>query len=372
MSELGDLLELLYRAHSSWRTVRMETRDWTHRDRAELAFERHRERTAAVAYARSVQLAGRDPAPVETTSRAVTWVHADGRYRHERGEAGYRMTQVFDGSRVWIYSADFGAVVHDRHSAALDDDLLDPRPVMVALDLEVLGRRDHVGRRALEARGIPRDDRHDHGLAVPPGADEVLLLVEAERGVLLRKEARFDGEPFQIRDVIEIAFDEEPPVGTFAFEPPPGEEIRSAEDASRPEHLTLEEAARRCSFTVYAPTKLTPDWRLVVVYRAAGERPPIPETVHLLLHDDALHHFAIEESAEPPLAWRDDAPTIVERDGLEVRAFAGEGRGTQAEVQLERDGTHVRLSSDSLPVESLIDVAASLEPAPTEPPSIVA
>jgi outer membrane lipoprotein-sorting protein len=371
VSELGDLLELLYRARSSWRTVHMETREWTHYERAKRAFERFNARTETARATGAVQLTGGGATPVETSSLVCTWVDDHGRYREERDDGGYPMTRVSDGVHSWTYSPTMGAIVQDD-AAGLENELLDPTPLIAALELEVLGQRDYRGRAAIDARGLPRNGRRFGPPAVPPGADDIRLVVDLERGVVLRKEARLDGQPFSVREVLELSFDEEPPAGTFVFEPPPGEEIRSAEEAFHAEHLTIEEAARRCAFTVYAPSNLAGNWRVFAVYRTASERPPLPESVDLVLHDDALHHVLIEESPERSLAWRDDSPRVIPRDGVELRVFEGRQPGPPAEVQLERNGTHVRVSSDNLPAETLVDVAAALAPAPTEPPPIVA
>ena len=38
MTELGDLLELLHRAHASFRTVRFEAHEWRHTSRTQAAY----------------------------------------------------------------------------------------------------------------------------------------------------------------------------------------------------------------------------------------------------------------------------------------------------------------------------------------------
>jgi hypothetical protein len=66
------------------------------------------------------------------------------------------------------------------------------------------------------------------------------------------------------------------------------------------------------------------------------------------------------------LAWRTDPPRIVERDGVELRLIEGK----PLELHLERGGTHLRISSGTLDADALVELAASLVEAPTEPPPL--
>ena len=52
------------------------------------------------------------------------------------------------------------------------------------------------------------------------GADEYEVVVDAERGVLLRCASRLGGEDFDALEVEEIHFDEHFPEGTFASRDP--------------------------------------------------------------------------------------------------------------------------------------------------------
>ena len=91
MSELRELLELLYLAGTRWLTVRHTLDDWTHLDRQQDANER------------SLGLEGTSPpqsyGEIEATTR--TWVDARGPFRQER----QGMTLVHDGARTWIATA---------------------------------------------------------------------------------------------------------------------------------------------------------------------------------------------------------------------------------------------------------------------------
>ena len=58
-----------------------------------------------------------------------------------------------------------------------------------------------------------------------------------------------------------------------------------------------------------------------------------------------------------------------ERDGRAVHVYQ---EGDERQLEAEHLGTHVRMFSQSMPTDVLIDLMLSLEPAPTEPPRLVA
>ncbi len=112
------------------------------------------------------------------------------------------------------------------------------------------------------------------------GADEYRLLVERERGVVLRAAALLEGEEFWASEFEELVFDEELPRETFVFEPPPGVEIRGP-DLGLHESVTIEEAARRVSFPVfYIPELPEGRWDLhsLTLRRGSGRRSRSPCT----------------------------------------------------------------------------------------------
>jgi outer membrane lipoprotein-sorting protein len=375
VSELGDLLELLYRADSSWRTIRLSAQEWSHIERTQRAFERYYAVQNPEGGGHVVSLYGSDArdAPQEVTTELRLWAAADGRRRIERESAQGSYSFVFDGNRCWTHTPEFGAIVHESRTMRDEvDEILNSRALIDALMLSVIGTDSFAGRPALSVRGRPRSAGTVHAALIPPGVDEVTLLVDSERGIVLRSEAFLDGEPVRRLDIAEVAYDEEVTPATFVYEAPPGEQVRTQEEAFRVDYVSLEEAARRASFTVWRPRNLAPGWKVLGMHSPRSDRPALDESVHLLFHDDALHSFTIEQSAERLLAWRRDAPEVLVREGIELRVFPVQRPGPPAEVQLERDGTHLRVSSDSLPAGDLVDLAATLVPASTEPPPLLA
>jgi hypothetical protein len=161
-----------------------------------------------------------------------------------------------------------------------------------------------TGCRGLAVRAIPRklSDSPRLGRYVPGGASELELVADAERGVLLRLEARVEGGPFLVIELVEVHFDEVFADDVFVFQPPPGEEVRPhGELPAMPEAMSLEEAARRAPFTVLAPRRLPAGWGVNAIHVAGRDRPPTKPSVMLHLVDPAgLHQFCIGEISLPP------------------------------------------------------------------------
>ena len=124
MTELRDLLELLYLARTRWRMVRLTMDDWTHLDRQQDAHER------------SLGLEGTSPprawGAISDTSH--TWLAADGRFRQERGP----MTLVHDGVRTWISTPESGVIEHGSEGIRpVGDELLEPAVFLPGFDFRI-------------------------------------------------------------------------------------------------------------------------------------------------------------------------------------------------------------------------------------------
>jgi hypothetical protein len=356
MSELRELLELLYLARTRWRTVRLTLDDWTHLERQQDAYER------------SLGLEGtsspHDYGEIEAVTR--TWVDAGGPFRQER----QGMTLVHDGDRTWIATAESGVIEHESQAMRpLGDELLDPAAFLPGFDLTIIKDTTTAGRPSLEVAGKPRPRGFGPVELFPYGADDLLLAVDRERGVILRFEASATGEPIRRLVVTEIAFDEPFADGLFAV---PAGSVRSATEAFPVNHLTLEQAARAASFRLWAPARIAGRWNLSAIHRPETTGPRLPESVHLFLHDsESLHSFGIEQAAEQLLAWRTGEARTVTVGGEELRLIGGSRLpGPPLEVQLVREGTHIRVYSSNLDEDALVEVATALEPAPTEQPPL--
>lgn len=285
--------------------------------------------------------------------------------------------QVTNGARTWTHMPEMGAFVQEREEEA-DESFLDGAPLLAALELELLAETEIAGRRAVRLRGIPRAGAEKRAFfELDHGAEEYELLVDAERGVLLRREARIGGEPFSVNEVLEIAFDEDFPARTFEFEPAPGEDIRSLEEVFggfETEH-DLTGAALKASFPVWIASGLGSGWHLNVTYLPARERPPVPETLFLNYSamGEKIEAFSLHERLATNPLEPDDDTAAVKRSGRTMHVWEPpEHRRARMPtiVRLELEGTAIELHGQGLATERLLDIAAGLRRAPTERPAL--
>lgn len=394
MTNVADVFELMHRGADSFQTVRATIRVWHDHEKNQRAFEREieEEQAADEGTGSIIMLTVGDPeaeppsAEAEETVRL--WLEKPGK-RREEADGPQRRVSVTNGVKSWEYSPEFGAL---EQEADPDDDrgeadaLLHPERLLPSVDIEVVGPTSVAGRQGVRLRARRRraPRRPLFGPLGPvPGADEYDLVVDKERGILLRTEASIDGEPFAISEIVEIAFDESFAPETFQFVPPEGETLHSPEELwGEHEHeFSVEEAAARASFPVWIPSRLPrlPNrhvlgqaWEIQVHYQQGAARPKMPESVSLFYWHDVGTSFTLSETAvrEPldaRLPWE-----AVELDERLYLVWEPEPSRLPVPIQLrvELEGTDVHLSSPELAREELLEVARSLVRAPTEPPSL--
>ena len=375
MTRLGEVLELLHGAGEQARPARLTVVEWTHRSRSAAAFDRfmaeHHGRHAGAAVT-PVASAGSAPAAPQETSRTTRLaLESPTRYREESAglQAGKRY-QVRDGERWVVWDADWGAVTDQTEQegappAASYAFLLDPVAIVGAYRLEAAGTVEVAGRAAQSVRAVPRTGA-DGATAIVfdlgPGADELELAVDAERGAL-RADARLRGEPFRRLEVTEIAFG---PIHAEAIEPAlPAGVVASG--WLRPERLSLHELQRAAPFRVLAPARIPDGWRLVEsLFTAARARPAIEAEVSLVYaspngaYTVGVGQRAASATRRDWLEWT--------RDRELALADAGEHAEPRYHVRVERDGTLVELAGSDLTL--LCDLARALAPAPAEAPRL--
>jgi hypothetical protein len=358
VTALGELLELLDGAGRSFRTVRMATLHRTVTAGQLAALERH----AAVLRARGEE---REPwqlrwfreQPAATTEWRLRLRHEPPRrWRVERGDSVF----VDDGAREWHYDPPGPASVLRSQSATRwgVEHLLEPTRLLPGIRLEPAGETTWIGRRVLRARAVSRkldDAVLDEWLV--PGADVHELLVDAERGTVLRLASLLDGTEIGVTAVEEIAFDEDP-AGWFVFDPPPGVSVLDAEERLEPEEVSLAEAAARAPFVVLAPRRVPAGATVHVLYAADPERWGRPPAVGIRLELPGARSLSLSEGPEQGWGADEEEWEVHEREGRRILARDMMG---QRQARTEHLGTRVSLVSD-LPVETLVEIAASLEP----------
>lgn len=237
MGSLAEVLELLHDAEPRWTTLRALGRDWHHNGRSQEAFEAYFAALQATNPPGSVvKLTGYAPThptlpPDETEETWRLWMERGGRKRAEFLVGDDRVTVVFDGPTWWSWSARDGALTNGGranhgHGSGSSLVLLETTPLLAALRLEFLGDEVVIGRAAFSVcgrlRGVDGVANTNALSSFGLGADEYRLAVDAERGVLLRCEARLRAQPFMVTEMIEVAFDGDLPEDLFTIHLPAG------------------------------------------------------------------------------------------------------------------------------------------------------
>ncbi len=332
------------------------------------AWDRHWERQSREGGgAVSLVLVGDDDEPSSARSEATVrlWIEQPARFREEYEGAWGDQLAVSDGQTLWRRVPRLGVLREDASEAAgslFAPLLIDPAPLLPGLEFEVLGETQQARRRAHRVRGLPnRVFWHDpFGLA--PGADEYMLLIDAERGILLRAAALLDGDEFAVSEIDEVAFDEDLPPERFVLELAPGERVRTHEDLAEqfPEEVTLEEAVRRAPFTVWIP-QMRRGWHAEVRYGRPNEDYPTPETVYLHYFNEKKGQLSITETARDEKRGR--SWERVDHEGQEYRVWH-ESRWPRIPtlVRFHKEGTSIEFESGDLDRDELFEIASSLKP----------
>ena len=382
--ELGALLELLHRADAPFTTVQATYRIWRHDERATAAFraeiEEEKRRGAAIS---TFQMTGSSSEPAEREELLRLWRSGD-RLREEReGGRRDRSYGVRVGKLWWQWTQTSGACSNEddpKVGSGVGEELsvmLDPTPLLGALRFDVRGNSQQAGRATITAEAVPRPSGR-HGLRsmelhqLGSGADRYTLDVDAQLGVLLGVVALRNDEPFHHISTVEITFDQPIADETFEFQPSAGETVLGVGRRTRPEHMPLTEAQQRAPFTVLMPGRVPSDWQLHCDFLEASERPPAPTQVSLQYRSESGHenvHLSQSSAADRPSIYDEltsgDGWDEVTRDETVIRVTKPTAHGhAQVQAHLERDGTFVFLTSETLSSEQLITIAAGLRPAP--------
>jgi hypothetical protein len=378
MSDVSELLVLLHGARGRVSTVRATVRMWRHLGRHGAALQR----AGWVGYA---PIGRPEREAVEELVRV--WFAPPDRAREEHEGSHGAWVAVRRGPQWWRYDDVNGAMSNEGapdSRGGIGDELewlLDPAPAMGMLEFDTIAPARRAGRPVLRVRAVPRTAAAGNDGPLmrlgAVGADELLLEVDAERGALLRIESRFEREPIALSEVVEIAFDEAFAEDTFVLEPPPGEAVRSVVDLLPVRHdLTIEQAVALAPFTVWIPARLPADWETQIGFAVGQDRPPMAP--HVFLHyraADGTHSLRIAESpADGPRDVEAEGPggpwREIERNQRHVQTREPSDPWQTAQARVDLDGTRILIQSTDLAADALADVAASLIPAPSEPPQL--
>jgi hypothetical protein len=197
-----------------------------------------------------------------------------------------------------------------------------------------------------------------------------VLIVDADLGVILRQEARLDGEQFQITELRDLAVNAAIDEAVFSFEPPAGEVVRRDRDRTQPRTVSIDEAAALASFRIVSPFWLPRGAVQHVSWTPAEDRPPQPERLLISVQPGSYrdgsreerYHLVIHEEANAPQFGDADWEEI-HHGGCEMRVLERNFHGHRSLiVALTITGTHVWINS-TYPRKTTLKVAASLQAA---------
>ncbi|MEM2002070.1 MAG: hypothetical protein QXT77_05450 [Candidatus Methanomethylicaceae archaeon] len=260
---MKDLLELLYTAHDRFSSLQATFRYWYKSDLMETASKRWtaqqplgsvssefrrvmpwRFRLALWLY-RFFKKEGSKAQETKGTTEFLwrIWLQKPSRWRYESQEVGRAASiSIIDGDRWWYYDptdntlhtnvAPKGMGLRIRKSKiTLSDNLinieqainevpsLDPTFLLVTHTLQLVGSAVHAGREALRVRAVPRRKELIGDPFFWDTADEYDLLVDKERGILLRYSAQLNSQEYAVVSAESVVFDEPIPDNTFSFTP---------------------------------------------------------------------------------------------------------------------------------------------------------
>ena len=387
MSELGDILELMHKASTSFETFAGEFVAVDHPDVAQDAMmEAVKRRSSRIRGARSPTRShtiqarihgGPEPADGPQESRILVWSEPPDRYREQEGDGEEMQLVICDGERWWSYDPFMGALTNgnDADPGASTvrgqcEQLLRPSGLLARQRLNVTGRGERAGRAVIAVHGLRSDDRVRSGGAssmdLVGAGDECWLEVDAERGVLLRLESHLRGQPLMLMEARSVSFDEPLSADIFVFVSPDGLQP-AAEPDHKPERVAIHEAVHKVPFHLFVLDPAQHHWTSSSWFSAARKRPPLPATVTTtyIAAEGGVSAVVIQQAFDPAIQTTRSI-TRIERLGsppIEVL----ETPGGIACVKTVIGQTQLQLSSSDLDAQQLTELARRVQPAPTAP-----
>lgn len=234
MADLADeALDLLSTAGSRWHTLRASGREWRHTALASQAWHAQIERRRAEGQSfSSIRSESKVPRPEETDEEWHLLI--SGAWRRATFVAGRQNVDVVFHEATWwsnghgVSRTNAGAL-NFGHGEGPGEHLVSTGDYPPLIEIRDISAGSWLGRETLDAkvgiRGVlpRRRGRGLHGLVIGD-ADEIILAIERERGVILRAASWYGGSVYRIIEMKEVAFDEQPPPDAFVIRPLPGPE----------------------------------------------------------------------------------------------------------------------------------------------------
>jgi hypothetical protein len=366
VDELADVVAMLRAPGARWRTLQAVGREWRHYALLDEALSASTPQGALGGEEGLVGNSGeRGPEQGEEIWR--WWSDVPDRLRVEFAVGGETVTVWLHGSTWWSWSPSQGAETNEGRQNVSHDGggpgrvLVAPARAARVLDFELVGPLTFLSRPAwrLRARLVSRGDSDlDH---LGSGADEYGLVVDAERGFLLRAEARLDAEPFRVLEMTEVVVDADVADGVFTPEAPDGGRFEYIEPVR---DLTLEELPGAVAFQVFVPAQPPGRDAFVQVFSPKPRSASQPSAVisyFVLQPSGEYGNLWVSESAQAHQTMPQSTDTWKQVDDFLVSTDHSEGY-LRCKVLLEREGTHIHLESTAIAEHDLIDLGRSSVP----------
>jgi hypothetical protein len=230
--DLSHLRDVMMDSRSLWRTLRAQGTEWRDHDLLREAFmRRYPPGPNTLMVQATIE---RPPKPIQSWSLSI---ELPDRIRTEFGVSHEQVTAVIRGTSWWSISSHDAPRTSDgdpkhRHGTGPGYPLTEPRRLVFALELEPQEEMTFAGQPAVRVSATPAEPSHEDRLEafamdeaasdLGIGADRYELIVDTERGVILRSEAQLDGSPYLIIEMRSVGFDEPLLEETFRLEAPPG------------------------------------------------------------------------------------------------------------------------------------------------------
>jgi hypothetical protein len=231
VDRLGEILEVMYTATRRSKTVHATLREWWDEERLRGALRRDGLLAEPRRFPPEEDIPSREGSWRDRVriveKRTELWAQLPARLRWE-SEVVFDEQHTLanrgakDGEHWWMTSPE-GRIESNEGRPGRNvlsvgfEHMLDPARLLGSLELEPREHAQWHGREAIRLRGVPRPgvspDTALHELGWP--SDDYELLLDLERGVLLRSVSRIGEDEVKLHEVLDIAFDEEIPEETF-------------------------------------------------------------------------------------------------------------------------------------------------------------
>ncbi len=390
MSALFDALELMHSADKSWTSIQAEGVEWTDSRLRHTAVRRemdrrpHGPRGSGQSFTPVFgRYRGEQPKPPDRfTSPWRAWLKSPTHYRTEITPPLIpKITQVVRDKTWWTWQGQ-GPVTsnlddekHGSGSPIQALHLLRPAALLAHAEFEYVRKATAVGRKGLllEVRPVPTPGIGSMMLVGLIG-DRSQIVVDSERGVVLRLQSWHDGAPLQRVTFKRILFDGAIDEDLFRT-PEPVIDARQR-FRQRRHFWQLDQVAALAPHPVFVPTEL--DFQInafpgLWFHGATGDIDEgDPEEG---AHASVQVHYSIVNAGRTSTLWVQEStsPFVLDEDkdwqdvgGVRVRT-----RGTISQVRLAKDGVFIHMECDAYSIDELIILARSLQRLPAEPPSLV-